>query len=79
MFQAILFLANLWFAGKLVLKRLLLHIHNWLCVQSTRALLCLGVWSRMDYVRDKDVKAAIVLPEVGLDEEDILSDDWDAI
>ena len=58
---------------------LLSHIHNWLCVQSTRALLCLGVWSRMDYVGEKDVKAAIVLPEVGLDEEDILSDDWDAI
>ena len=56
-----------------------MHIHNWLCVQLTRALLCLGVWSRMDYVGDKDVKAAIVLPEVGLDEEDILSDDWDAI
>jgi len=34
----------------------------------------------MDYVRDKDVTAATVLPEVGLDEEvDELSDNWDAI
>ena len=34
-----------------------------------QALLCLGIWSEMGYVRDKDVKAATVLPEVGLDED----------
>jgi hypothetical protein len=33
----------------------------------------------MGYVKDKDVKAAAVLPEVGSDEEEVLSDDWDAI
>jgi hypothetical protein len=33
----------------------------------------------MGYVKDKDVKAATVLPEVGSDEEEVLSDDWDAI
>jgi hypothetical protein len=34
----------------------------------------------MGYVRDKDVKVATVLSEVGSDEgEDDLSDDWDAI
>ena len=60
-------------------RLLLLHIRNWLCVQSTRALLCLGIWSKMGYVKDKDVKVATVLPEVGSDEEDVLSDDWDAI
>ena len=61
-------------------RLLLSHIHNRLSVQSTQALLCLGIWSEMGYVRDKDVKAATVLPEVGLDEgEDDLSDDWDAI
>jgi len=58
---------------------LLSHIRNRLCVQSTRALLCLGIWSKMGYVKDKDVKAATVLPEVGSDEEEVLSDDWDAI
>ncbi|KAF8797538.1 hypothetical protein BYT27DRAFT_7219086 [Phlegmacium glaucopus] len=43
-------------------------------------LLCLGIWSEMSYVRDKDVKVATVLPEVGSDEEeDNLGDDWDAI
>jgi len=29
----------------------------------------------MGYVKDKDVKAATVLPEVGSDEEDDLGDD----
>jgi len=34
----------------------------------------------MGYVKDKDVKAATVLPEVGLDEEEEdLPGDWDAI
>ena len=33
----------------------------------------------MGYVKDKDVKAATVFPEVGSDEEEVLSDDWDAI
>ena len=60
-------------------RLLLLHIRNRLSVQSTRALLCLGIWSEMGYVKDKDVKAATVLPEVGSDEEDDLVDDWDAI
>jgi hypothetical protein len=61
-------------------RLLLSHIRNRLSVQPTWALLCLGIWSKMGYVRDKDVKAATVLPEVGLDEEDDdLGDDWDAI
>ena len=59
---------------------LLLHIRNRLSVQLTWALLCLGIWSKMGYVRDKDVKAATVLPEVGSDEDDDgLGDNWDAI
>ena len=33
----------------------------------------------MGYVKDKDLKAATVLPEVGSDEEPELTDDWDAI
>jgi hypothetical protein len=33
----------------------------------------------MGYVRDKDLKAATVLPEVGLDEEEDLSNGLDAI
>jgi len=60
-------------------RLLLSHIRNRLSVQSTRALLCLGDWSLMGYVKDKDLKAATVLPEVGSDEEDDLADNWDAI
>jgi hypothetical protein len=60
-------------------RLLLSHIRNRLSVQSTRALLCLGVWSSMGYVKDKDLRAATVLPEVGSDEEDNLANDWDAI
>ena len=55
------------------------HIHNCLSVQSTCALLCLGAWSQMDYVKDQDIKAAIVLPEVELDEVEDLPEDWDTI
>ena len=59
-------------------RLLLSHIRNRLSVQSTRALLCLGVWSLMGYVRDKDLKAATVLPEAD-DEEEDLAADWDEI
>jgi hypothetical protein len=58
-------------------RLLLSHVRNRLSVQSTRALLCLGVWSLMGYVKDKDIKLATVLPEV--DEEEDLVEDWDAI
>ena len=33
----------------------------------------------MGYVKDKDVKVATVLPEVDLDDEDELDNNWDAI
>ena len=33
----------------------------------------------MGYVKDKDVKEATVLPEVGSDEEEDNLHDWDAI
>jgi hypothetical protein len=58
-------------------RLLLSHVCNRLSVQSTRALLCLGVWSLMGYVKDKDIKSATVLPEI--DEEEDLPEDWDAI
>ena len=43
-----------------------------------RALLCLGVWSLMGYVKDDDVMAAAVLPEVNGKEEE-LAKNWDSI
>jgi len=59
-------------------RLLLSHVRSRLSVQSTRALLCLGVWSMMDYVKDYDVKSATVLPELDGEEED-LADDWDSL
>jgi hypothetical protein len=60
--------------GRLVLS----HVRSRLSVQSTRALLCLGVWSTMGYVHDSDILPAAVLPEVD-GEEDELARDWDAM
>ena len=59
-------------------RLLLSHVRSRLAVQSTRVLLCLGVWSLMGYVDDGDVKAAAMLPDVIGDEED-LPNDWDAM
>jgi len=57
---------------------LLSHIRSRLSVQSTRALMCLGVWSLMGYVKDTDIKPTAILPEVIGDEEE-LKDGWDDI
>ena len=45
-------------------RLLLSHVRSRLWVQSTRALLCVGVWSLLDLVKDEDVNAAAVLPEL---------------
>jgi len=60
--------------GRLVLS----HIRNRMSVQSTRAVMCLGAWSRMGLVKDQDVMDIVRLPEVK-ESEDYLEDDWDAI
>lgn len=57
---------------------LLSHLRSRLSVQSTRALMCLGVWSKMGYVKDTDVKSATILPEVDGEEEE-LAKNWDRI
>ena len=42
--------------------------------------MCLGVWSRLGYLKDSDIKAVVALPEVPANEkEDILAVGWDAI
>jgi hAT family C-terminal dimerisation region len=56
---------------------LLSHIRNRLSVQTTRTLMCVGSWSKMGYIRDKDVKMMTVLPEVY--EDEMLEDGWDTI
>jgi hypothetical protein len=40
--------------------------------------MCLGYWSRLGFVKDKDIMAVTVLPEELGDEEE-LSNGWDAI
>jgi hypothetical protein len=61
-------------------RLLLSHIQNCLSVQSTRALMCLGVWSLQGYVRDNDIKEVTALEElVGEERMDELSGDWDVI
>ena len=59
---------------------LLSHVRNRLSVQSTRALMCLGAWSLMGYVRDSDLKAVTLLADLKEGEqEEPLADDWDSI
>ena len=60
--------------GRLVLS----HIRNGLSVQSTRALMCLGAWSRMGLVKDKDVMEAARLPDVKGSEAE-LDSGWDNV
>ena len=60
--------------GRLVLS----HIHNRLTVASTRALLCLGAWSKLGLVRVANLLAAATLPEVKEDEEEF-NIGWDYI
>ncbi|KAF8163032.1 hypothetical protein B0H34DRAFT_305249 [Crassisporium funariophilum] len=58
----------------------LLHLCSHLSVQSTRALICLGVWSRLGYVNNSDIKAVVVLPEIPAHEkEERLTVGWDSI
>ena len=62
--------------GRIVLS----HLRSRLSVQSTRALMCLGVWSRLGYVQDVDIKAVVSLPEIPADgKEDDLPQDWDGL
>ncbi|KIM35199.1 hypothetical protein M413DRAFT_45954, partial [Hebeloma cylindrosporum] len=45
-------------------RLLLSHIRSCLSVQSMHALMCLGVWSLLGFVKDSDVKAVVILPEL---------------
>jgi hypothetical protein len=42
--------------------------------------MCLGAWSLMGYVKDIDIKAVTILPDLQEDEEEEpLDDNWDLI
>ena len=48
---------------------LLSHIQNRLLAQSVHALMCLGSWSRLGFVKDTDVLTVTILPEVDGDDK----------
>jgi len=61
-------------------RLLLSHVCSRLSVQSTCALMCLGVWSCFGYVKDSDIKAVMILPQVPANEkEEELALGWDSI
>jgi hypothetical protein len=59
-------------------RLLLPYIRNRLSSESTRALLCLGDWSRHGLVKDADIKAAAILPDVNGQEPPLVAG-WDDI
>jgi hypothetical protein len=61
-------------------RLLLTHVRSRLSAQSTRALLCLGSWSLLNLVKEDDVRAAAMLPEIDGDKDDMDMDvGWDTI
>lgn len=60
---------------------ILLHLHSCLSVQSTRALMCIRVWSKLGYVKDSDIKKVVnqTPPLKDNEKEASLAPDWDAI
>ena len=63
------------------LGRLLLsHTRSRMAAQTTRALLCLGAWSKAGYVKSSDLRRTAQLPEVDGDASDIeMENGWDGI
>jgi len=54
------------------------HMFDHDSLQSTRALLCLGMWSTLGLVKDSDVKKVTELQDVE-DNDAELADRWDEI
>jgi hypothetical protein len=59
-------------------RLLLSHVRSRLSAQTTRAILCLGIWSSMGLVKDNDIKTVATLPDVDGDDK-VLDDGWDDI
>ena len=57
---------------------LLMHVRSGLSLQSTRALLCLGLWSGLGLIKDKDVQIISCLADVVGDDRE-MTEGWDAI
>jgi hypothetical protein len=61
--------------GRLILS----HVRSRLSAQSTRSLICLGSWSLLGLVKDSDVMAVSILPDVEAEGEPELENGWDRI
>ncbi|TFK79411.1 hypothetical protein K466DRAFT_505613 [Polyporus arcularius HHB13444] len=61
--------------GRLVLS----HVRSRLSAQTTRALLCVGEWSRLDLLRLDDVKPAVDLPDLEGEEEFEMAEGWERV
>lgn len=60
--------------GRLVLS----HVRNRLSAQSTRALLCVGLWNELGLVKSEDIIHASQLPDV-VGEEEAMNEGWDRV
>jgi hypothetical protein len=62
--------------GRLILS----HVRNRLSAQSTRALLCVGLWSKLGLVESEDIIPSRVskLPDV-IGKEEAMDEGWDRI
>jgi hypothetical protein len=60
--------------GRLILS----HVRSRLSAQTTQALLCLGSWSLLGLVKDKDVTAVTCKPDLEGEEQE-LDEGWDDI
>jgi len=56
-------------------RLLLSHVRNRLSVELTRALLCLGNWSKAGLVKNEDIQATAHLPDVKEGEDQDLDED----
>ncbi|KAJ8454957.1 hypothetical protein ONZ45_g19104 [Pleurotus djamor] len=58
--------------GRLILS----HVRNRLSAETTRALMCVGSWSKLGYVNDSDVLTVAKLADVADDDEELLDVNW---
>jgi len=58
---------------------ILSHVQSRLSAQSTCALLCLGSWSLLGYIKNSDVEAVARMPDVEGNVEEELEEGWDSI
>lgn len=58
-------------------RLLLSHICNHLSAENTRALLCVGNWSRKGFIKDDDILA--IIKQHDADEQDSVEPGWDRI